>query len=130
MDQTELDDGSGSGGAVNARGIDLASEISVHETKRLKDSGAEFVFIDCREEYEYDTCRIDGSILIPIGEISDRYSELEEFRGKRIVVHCHHGGRSLQVVNWLRNHGFDLAKNMTGGIEAWSRLIDSEVPRY
>jgi rhodanese-related sulfurtransferase len=130
MNQNELDTHGESGGHISARGINLASEISVHETKRLKDSGAEFVLIDCREEHEHDKCQIDGSILMPFAEISERQEEFEAFRGKRIVVHCHHGGRSLQVVNWLRNHGFDLAQNMTGGIEAWSRQIDQEVPRY
>ena len=109
---------------------DLLSEISVSETKALMDSGAPMILVDCRELREQSIAQIEGSVLIPMDEIPGRISELEEFRGERIVIHCHHGGRSLQVVNWLRNHGFETAQNMTGGIEMWSQEIDSDVARY
>jgi rhodanese-related sulfurtransferase len=45
-------------------------------------------------------------------------------------VFCHHGVRSLHVVNWLRGHGIENAQSMQGGIDAWSRRIDPTVPRY
>jgi rhodanese-related sulfurtransferase len=46
------------------------------------------------------------------------------------VVHCHHGGRSLRVTQWLRNQGFAKVSSLSGGIDEWSLKIDSSVPRY
>ncbi|HQU46751.1 MAG TPA: rhodanese-like domain-containing protein, partial [Pirellulales bacterium] len=59
-----------------------------------------------------------------------RVSELEPHRGRAIVVHCHHGGRSLRVAQWLRQQGFAAAQSMSGGIDAWAAEIDPDVPRY
>ncbi len=108
----------------------LSSEISVLDTKALIDSDLIVTLIDCREPREHSICSIEGSVLIPMDELPARVSELESNRHERIVVLCHHGGRSLRVVNWLRNHGFDTAQNMTGGIDMWSQQVDPEVPRY
>ena len=105
-------------------------EINVHEVKRLLDSQSDFLLIDCRESFENEYCRIEGSWLIPMNETPDRIDELEPHRDSRIIIHCHHGGRSFQVVQWLRNQGFHYAQNMTGGIESWSQSIDPSVPRY
>jgi rhodanese-related sulfurtransferase len=57
-------------------------------------------------------------------------AELEPYRNGRIVVHCHHGGRSARVTSWLRQQGFANVQNMTGGIDAWSLEVDPQVPRY
>ena len=105
-------------------------EIDVQAVKQLLDSQSDALLIDCREENEHEYCKIDGSILIPMNETPNRIGELEPHKNSRIVVHCHHGGRSLQVVQWLRSQGFSKAQNMTGGIEVWSQLIDPSVPRY
>jgi rhodanese-related sulfurtransferase len=109
---------------------DVPFEIDVQSVKGLLDSQADFLLIDCREKNEFDHCRIQGSVLIPMNETPDRVSEIELHRGKPIIVHCHHGGRSGQVVQWLRSQGFESAQNMTGGIDVWSQLIDPEVKRY
>ena len=67
----------------------------------------------------------------PLVPVSARTGEgLEPLREAHVVVHCHHGGRSLQVAQWLRRQGFGRVQNMTGGIDAWSREIDAGVPRY
>ena len=105
-------------------------EIDVQSVKSLLDSDTDFLLIDCREVAEHQHCCIEGSQLIPMNETPDRLAEIEAHSGKPIVVHCHHGGRSLQVVNWLRANGLPQAQNMTGGIEAWSNEIDDSVPRY
>ena len=105
-------------------------EIDVQAVKSLLDSKIDILLIDCREVSEHEHCRIEGSQLIPMNETPDRLAEIEPHSGKPIVVHCHHGGRSLQVVNWLRANGFPNAQNMTGGIEAWSNEIDDSVPKY
>jgi rhodanese-related sulfurtransferase len=93
-------------------------------------AGAEFLFLDCREPYEYAVAKIEGAKLLPMSELAARVEELAPYRDRRIVVHCHHGGRSLRVANWLRGQGFDQAQSMAGGIDAWATEIDPAVPRY
>lgn len=105
-------------------------EIDVQSVKAMLDGGDEFLLLDCREVNENQFAKIDGSTLIPMGEITTRVGELDPHREKPIVVHCHHGGRSLQVTHWLRQQGFQSVQNMTGGIDVWSQVVDSSVPRY
>lgn len=90
----------------------------------------DFLLLDCREQQEYEHCSIAGAKLLPMNETPARLAELEPYRDARIVVHCHHGGRSFQVVQWLRSQGFRQAQNMTGGIDVWSQVVDPAVPRY
>ncbi|MFK7767298.1 MAG: rhodanese-like domain-containing protein [Mariniblastus sp.] len=108
----------------------LPIEIDVNEVKQLQDNQAEFLLVDCREKDEFEFCSIAGSTLIPMNETPDRINELEPHRQSRIVIHCHHGGRSMQVVQWLRSQGFLNAQNMAGGIDVWSQLVDPDIPRY
>ncbi len=105
-------------------------EIDVESVKKLIDDQTDFLFIDCREPSEHEFCRIESAKLIPMNETPTRVEEFETHRDSQIVVFCHHGGRSMQVVRWLRGQGFSGAQNMTGGIEAWSQVVDPEVPRY
>jgi len=109
---------------------ELPFEIDVESVKELLNSKADFLLLDCREQQEFDHCRIDGSLLIPMNETPKRVGELEPYREKRIVVHCHHGGRSHNVGQWLIGQGFQQVQNMTGGIDAWSLSVDPEIPRY
>ena len=73
------------------------------------------VVVDVREPWELELCRIDGSVSIPLGQIATRSDELP--RERPLVLVCHHGGRSLRVVRWLREQGFSQVQNMTGGID-------------
>ena len=108
----------------------LPLEIDVREVKKLIDEGGDFFLLDCREPSEYAVAKLDAAVLIPMREILARLAELEPGRDQRVVVHCHHGGRSLQVTQWLQQQGFTRVQSMTGGIDAWSHEIDSSVPRY
>lgn len=105
-------------------------EINVQQVKGKLDQGEDFLLLDCREQAEYNTAKIDAATLIPMAEIQYRLQDLEQWREKEIVVHCHLGGRSLRVTQYLREMGFDKTQNMTGGIEAWSVEVDPSVPRY
>ncbi len=88
-----------------------------------------FVLLDVREPWEYEAARIEGSTLMPMGDVPSRaFQELDP--EVRIVTLCHHGVRSLNVAVWLRNQGFENAQSMRGGIDAWSREIDPAVSRY
>jgi len=106
----------------------LDYEITVRDASLLQQEGKTKI-IDVREPWEYSTAHIEGSVLIPMGEIPARaHQELEP--DDRLLVMCHHGARSLSVTNWLRQQGFESAQSIAGGIDAWSREIDPKVPRY
>lgn len=111
---------------------ELPIEIPPARAARLV-SGAEgeaAVLLDCRTPEEHAIARIAGAVLVPMQEIPDRLAEFEAWRGRTIVVHCHHGMRSLRVATWLRERGFPGATSMQGGIDAWSAEIDPTVPTY
>lgn len=106
----------------------LDFEISPSEAKALL-SGGQARFIDVREPWEFETARVDGSVLMPMGDVPARaHGELDP--DERLVILCHHGQRSLNVTVWLRNQGFEQAQSLRGGIEAWSAEVDRGVPRY
>jgi len=84
--------------------------------------------LDVREPNEYDTAKIEGSVLIPLGQLPGRLEEVPKDRP--VVVHCLAGGRSAKAVEYLLNHGFTDVRNMEGGIRAWSLQIDHNVPQY
>jgi rhodanese-related sulfurtransferase len=107
----------------------LPKEITPAEVKAKLDSGSAILMIDVREPEERQICRIEGSELIPMRSIPLHLSELES-ESKEIVVFCHHGVRSLSVVDWLRRQGVENCRSMAGGIDLWSRQIDPAVPRY
>lgn len=109
---------------------DLPIEIDVASVASMLKAEEDFLLLDVRENDEYATAKIEGSVLIPMSELRDRIAELEPHQDRRIVVHCHHGGRSMQVTQVLRNNGFPKVQNMAGGIDQWSQQIDSGVPRY
>ncbi|MBP88519.1 MAG: hypothetical protein CMJ64_17690 [Planctomycetaceae bacterium] len=98
--------------------------------KSLLDREADFLLLDCREPVEHGMVNIEAATLIPMGQLPERVTELEEHRERHIVVHCHHGGRSLQVTQWLRQQGFPKTQNMSGGIDVWAIEIDRSLPRY
>ena len=92
-------------------------EISAGQVKALQKTGTEFVLLDVREPWEFETARMEGSKNIPMGDIPARaHQELDP--EAHIVVVCHHGVRSLSVTNWLRQQGFEKAQSMRGGIDA------------
>ena len=104
-------------------------EIAPSEVKHLIDSGAPVRLIDVREPGEHDICRIEGARLIPMRSIPEHLNELDS-ADSPIVVFCHHGVRSLSVVDWLRRQGLENCRSMAGGIDLWSLQVDGSVPRY
>lgn len=88
------------------------------------------LLLDCRTPEEHATARIADAVLLPMQELPERIGELEAWRNRRILVHCHHGVRSLRVTHWLREKGFDEVSSIHGGIDAWSTEVDPAVPRY
>jgi rhodanese-related sulfurtransferase len=104
-------------------------ELTPEQARDLLASATPPLLLDVREPWEAATAEIAGAKLIPMNEVPSRaFQELEE--EQHILVFCHHGARSLSVANWLRGQGFANAQSISGGIDAWSRLIDPAVPRY
>ena len=86
------------------------------------------LLLDVREPWEHDKARIAGSQLVPMGQVQARLSELDDKQD--VVAICHHGGRSMQVAMFLEKSGFSRVHNLAGGIDAWSRTVDSSIPTY
>lgn len=103
-------------------------EIAPREVKDLLARDDKVLFVDVREQWEYDTAHIEGSVLIPLGEIPSNLARLEN--AAEVVLFCHHGIRSLDAAVWLRSQGVEGARSMTGGIERWSAEIDPKVSHY
>lgn len=111
----------------------MTLEISPSELKSKLSLGAEskIALIDCREPWEHTTASIPDSELIPMNTIPQRLQHIEDLaEDATIVVYCHHGMRSLMVINWLREQGVSGCLSLAGGIDRWSIEIDSTVPRY
>ena len=106
----------------------LDYEISPADASALLRTGGTR-FIDVREPWEFETAHIEGSLLMPMGDVPARaHQELDP--DEHLVVLCHHGVRSINVTAWLRNQGFERAQSLRGGINAWSAEVDPSVPRY
>ncbi|HKV27216.1 MAG TPA: rhodanese-like domain-containing protein [Candidatus Acidoferrales bacterium] len=103
-------------------------EIAPAEVKQQLDRGEKLFFVDVRESWEHQLCHIEGSKLIPLGQIP---ASLQEFEAAdSVILFCHSGRRSLDAATWLRSQGIAGARSMTGGIDRWSQEIDPRVPRY
>jgi adenylyltransferase/sulfurtransferase len=107
---------------------DVPLEISVHETRHLLSQADDVMLIDVREDYEVAHCAIAGARHIPMRRIPEHLHDLP--RDQHLLIHCHHGGRSLRVTQWLRAQGFPRVSNVAGGIEAWAEEIDPTIARY
>jgi rhodanese-related sulfurtransferase len=109
----------------------LAIEISPQDIKRRLDSGEKLHLIDVREPAEFAVARIANAELVPMRTVPAELSRLDASTDVgTLIVFCHHGVRSLNVVNWLREQGVDACQSMAGGIDRWSLDIDPSVPRY
>ena len=105
-------------------------KITTMEVAKKIQKAEEFLFIDVRDNEEYTLAKIQGTKLIPLTELPSKMPELDKFKDREVIVHCHHGGRSMTAAKFLHQSGFKNVKSMDGGIDAWSLLIDESVPRY
>lgn len=103
--------------------IDVAQAAEWH-----RETPPPAAFLDVRENFERQICKIPNSLHIPMGQIGEHLETLP--KDQPLVVYCHHGSRSNQVTQFLRRRGFEKATNLAGGIDAWAREIDPEIQRY
>jgi rhodanese-related sulfurtransferase len=109
----------------------LPLEVTPQELKRRMESGEKLAWIDVREPVEHALARIEGADLIPMRQVPGELQSLDARADNgTLIVFCHHGVRSLNVVHWLREQGVQACQSMAGGIDAWSIAVDSSVPRY
>jgi rhodanese-related sulfurtransferase len=107
----------------------MVGELSPREFLDRRERGEDMTLLDVREDWEIEKAPVPTDVVhIPMGEISDRISELDP--NKETVVICRSGGRSAQVAQYLERQGFGKVFNLSGGILAWSRVIDPRIPQY
>jgi adenylyltransferase/sulfurtransferase len=106
----------------------MIKTISVKELKARLDGGDKIFILDVREASEYQICNLGGR-RIGMSELDIHLSEIP--KDQEVVVHCHHGMRSLRAIEFLsRNHGFRNLVNLTGGIHAWAEEIEQAMTKY
>ncbi|USO00429.1 MAG: rhodanese-like domain-containing protein [Phycisphaeraceae bacterium] len=88
------------------------------------------IVVDVREPDEWKICRIDGAMLMPLGEVEERWDELDADEDTPVVLYCHTGVRSLTAAAIMQANGVRGARSLAGGIDLWSVAVDPEVPRY
>jgi rhodanese-related sulfurtransferase len=106
----------------------MIREISALDLKTRRDRGENPLVIDVREDWELQLARIPDVVHVPMSQIPARLGEFQ--RDAEIIVMCHAGGRSMRVAQFLANQGFTDVANLSGGISAWSEVVDATVPRY
>ena len=102
--------------------------VTPEQLQQKMASGTKPEIIDVRDPWEFETCRIEGSINIPMSDIVSHQDRLDRHTEKVII--CHHGMRSLQVALYLESVGFASVINLEGGIDSWARTIDLDMPVY
>lgn len=103
--------------------------ISPERLKELLDRGESAPrLIDVRDPWEFEICRIAGSENIPLSELPSLAAQMD--RERETVFICHHGMRSQQLADFLESSGFTRIMNLDGGVDAWARSIDPDMPQY
>jgi len=103
-------------------------DIDVNQLDAMRKANKPHTLLDIREIQEVSISAIDGSLHIAMSELQQRLAEVP--KEQPVVVMCHVGGRSSQVVQWLHANDYTNALNLVGGIAAWSAEIDPSVPSY
>lgn len=96
-------------------------DITVEDLKSRLDNNEKFVFLDVREDWEYEDDNL-GAINIPLGDLPDRLDEIEGYKDQEIIVHCRSGARSGNAKKFLESKGYTKVRNVLGGILAFRSL--------
>ncbi len=107
--------------------VDKKIQISAMDAAQLLKTDKKAKLLDVRTDEEYRLAHIEGSLLVTQENLEGIMSWPKD---TAILVHCHHGIRSMDAASYLIGHGFTNVRSISGGIEAWSNDVDSSVPRY
>lgn len=94
----------------------------------LASPGSKPLLLDVREPWEYETCHIEGSRLVPMSQVAEASEEFDP--EQEIVVICHHGTRSEEIALFLEQIGFGKVANLEGGVDAWAQEVDPNMATY
>ena len=108
--------------------VETSLEVGPRALDAERRAGHPLVLVDVREPFEWEICRIPGSILMPLGELPRRVAELDP--GAAVVTVCHTGVRSLDAARFLRGRGIANARSLRGGVAAWADEVDRSMARY
>lgn len=100
-----------------------AQEIEIIQNNAEEFEGnmqGEYLLLDVRTQAEYDSGYIEGATLIPVDELENRLSEIEDYKDKTVLVYCRSGNRSMVAADILVKNGFSKVHNLLGGIGAWN----------
>ena|SRR5688572_9425830 len=100
---------------------ELASLLKLPDAPKL---------LDVREQEEFEIASLPDARLVPLGQIPASIEQIADWKNEAIVVYCHHGIRSMHAIHFLAQAGFTNLTNLSGGIDAWSREVDPQTPRY
>ncbi|MBT8118176.1 MAG: sulfurtransferase [Gammaproteobacteria bacterium] len=104
-------------------------EFSAQELKaHLETCDEQPLLLDVRQPWEYEVCKIENSVLLPMSQITAEYNSLDFDR--ETVVICHHGIRSRRVGRYLEQAGFSNIINLSGGVAQWAQTVDKDMPTY
>ncbi|QSJ15602.1 rhodanese-related sulfurtransferase [Nostoc sp. UHCC 0702] len=109
------------------------TQISVQElAQRLSAGDVSIQLVDVREPQELAIASIEGFVNLPLSEFVEWGEQVPTMFNPHAetLVLCHHGMRSAQMCQWLVAQGFTNVKNIAGGIDAYSSLVDSSIPKY
>ena len=105
---------------------EIMGKVTAASTRPLGEFG--IAVVDVREPDEFEIAKVEGTTLLPLSQIEQRFTELDA--NQTIYLHCKAGVRSLKVLGFLREQGFKYLKSVKGGITAWSEEIDPNIPKY
>lgn len=103
-------------------------DITAFDLKSRLSLTPNLLLLDVREPHELQISALRGSKNIPLGELAARLSELDS--AQEMVVFCKAGTRSTRALELLVSAGFKKVKNLKGGINAWAKDIDTNLPIY
>lgn len=106
------------------------SSLSKDDAGLSKNTGP--LLLDVREPWEFDYCNIEGSVLIPMGELAAELDNLKDEidYDREIIMICHHGIRSRQMGYYMEQAGYKNITNLDGGVEQWAEDVDKSMKRY
>jgi molybdopterin/thiamine biosynthesis adenylyltransferase/rhodanese-related sulfurtransferase len=117
----------GVGAGATAGGVQ-GLEIGPGALRAELETGRKLQLVDVREPFEWEICRIGGSVLVPLGELPARIGEIEP--GAAVVTICHTGVRSLEAARYLRSRGFADARSLRGGVAMWAAEVEPTMAKY
>ena len=103
-------------------------ELSPNEFKEAIDNDSSGVLVDVREDYEWDICRLEGALLLPLSNFDPSKSGLK--KENTIYLYCYKGQRSMLALKELKKAGFKKLKSLRGGIDLWAEEVDQKMPQY